>query len=1542
MLDFASYAFDVSIDCMLATLSQGGCICVPSDEARVNDLSGAIRSMNVNMAHMTPSVARVLETDAGVMESLEVLGLGGELVSAGDARSFGQKTKVIIAYGPSECTVGCTINNDVGIERSYTTIGKGVGGVTWIVDPDDHNILTPVGGVGELIMEGPVVGDGYLNDEKNTSLVFIEDPTWLLSGSANIPGRHGRLYKTGDLVKYSPDGCGFLVFMGRKDRQVKLRGQRIELAEIEHHLRANLPGGTSVAVEVITPGGKSGPQTLVAFLAEPQEKETPENSASGNNTTELEVISASSYMKTVLADIDNILAVSLPIYMIPTAYIPLNKMPLLVSCKTDRKRLQEIGLAMSHKQLSKFRVEIVEKQEPSTDMERNMQQLWMRLLGSDIETGIHDNFFNLGGDSLKAMKLVATARAEGFALTVADIFMHPTLAGMALKVRQIEGDVLTDIPEFSLLGSKWDVESARTEVAKLCGLDVTSVEDIYPCTPLQEGLMALSAKVSEAYIAQRVVELADRSTAQNLQAAFDTVVSDCPIMRTRVVQVPGQGLMQVVVNENIPWNTSSSLDEYLAQDRSITMDLGEPLARFAAIFDENTNKSYLVLTIHHALYDGWSMPLIVDRINKAYQGITSESPTPFKAFIKYLSGTDGQTSAAYWKEQLVGATKPQFPPLPQPGYQQQADSLLEIHVPFSKTSASSTTVATAIRGAWAIIAGQYTASDDVVFGETLTGRNAPVVGVESIEGPMITTVPLRIKINPDATIAEYLQDIHEQTVSRMPHEHMGLQHIRRLSPDAREACELRMGLVLHPNVEEDIPSVDAKDAPANAFMPAGDEDAAREAVKFNSYGLMLVCSIGPDGVLVMASFDSNMVEVSRMNRILEQLRRVLQKLCEDSTVSIGDIELLIDDDKAKLWRLSNSGPLGIKEADKNAMSNALTNITATWIVDPADPEILLPMGAVGELLVETLADSTTATIETPRWLANGCKGYPGRQAQLHLSGQLCRYKSDDSIVFIGSKSEQMLRATQVKPRNTSRKVLPHMSSRQKELVELWSRVLAIPGDTIESDDSFFDLGGDSIAAMKLVSEARMADIKLTMAQIFKHRILSDMANILESSQVSKAEPVQVQPFSSLDVPDIEGFVSMSIMPKLEQPEWKVVDVLPTRPLQRVAVEGTFKLPRYSARYEIFYFDTPIDRTRLFKSCQELVARNEILRTVFVESMSRCFGVVLEQVTVPIVEYEIEGDLEAFSHKLCELDIQTKMPLGSAFVKFLYVQGDDGKSSLIFRLSHAQYDEICLPPMLHQLSALYEDRQVVDSIPFSSFINYAVKESIPRSFDYWRELLKGSSLSILRPDLPLEDRTAAAVFKTFDISKRAKEITVATLPTAAWALCLARALSSRDVTFGEVVSGRNIDLANCDAVMGPCWQYIPIRVKFEDGWTALGLLNYIQNQHIASSPYESIGLEEIVANCTDWPATTDWFDSVVHQDVDHVETLPFTSASSRMETLYPHLEPLREWKFQAFAKGDSLTFEIVTFEAWIPRAEALLKDLEVVMDFLTQNPNKLLF
>ncbi|TGZ80006.1 putative nonribosomal peptide synthase SidD [Ascodesmis nigricans] len=1536
VLDFASYAFDVSIDCMLCTLSHGGCICVPSDDQRVNDLSGAIRGMRVNMAHMTPSVARVLDPD--ILPSLEVIGLGGEAVSARDADAWNRLTNVVIAYGPSECTVGCTINNDIGEGKTYTSIGKGVGGSTWIVDADDHDVLTPIGGVGELLVEGPVVGLGYLNEPGKTKEVFIEDPAWLLAGANGFEARHGRLYKTGDLVRYDPDGSGDIVFVGRKDRQVKLRGQRVELAEIEHHLRHLLPAGTSVVVEVITPGSKSAEPTLVAFVAEQKEKENHQDDI---NTP---IVALSSELQTVLAGMDKQLAAHLPTYMVPTAYIPLREIPLLVSCKTDRKRLHEIGLAMSKQQLAKFRVQTVEKTAPRTEMELRIHALWTKLFGSDLEIGIEDNFFALGGDSLRAMKLVAAARIDSLSLTVAQIFTNPTLEGMA-TVATTESEGSSEIPPFSLLGD-WEADKAREEVAKLCNLDPALVEDVYKCTPLQEGLMALSAKVSEAYIASRVVELKDLETAKKLQVAFEAAHVDCPILRTRIVQVVGRGLVQVVVNEKITWHTSNCVEEYVTKAQATPMELGEPLARFGLVEDEKTSKVHLVLTIHHALYDGWSMPLVVDRVNNAYRGLPTDLRAPFKAFIRYLDGMNRTDAENYWRSQLDGASGLQFPVLPKTGYQQQADSLLEEYITLPQSAKSSTTLATAIRGAWAVVAAQYIGSNDVVFGETLTGRNAPVPGVELIEGPMITTVPMRVRLDPETRISDFLQSIHEQTVDRIPHEHMGLQHIRRLSPDAKEACELRTGLVLHPTIEEDPNAPTEEECPANKFVPAGDEEAASEALKFNSYGLMLVCSLDPKGFLVMASFDSKMVQVPHMQRALEQFSKVVKLFVDDTSGKIGDVEVLEESDRELLWRLSEEGTKSVKENGKEVLGENAENVTAAWIVDQVDQH-LLPAGAVGELAIETSAELGLPAIENPSWLSAGSKDVEGRQARVYQTGQLVKFTPDGSIVFMGKKGELGRPPAPIKKQSsgTSNATL---TEKQKKVLKIWSRILMMEEQDIGLTDSFFELGGDSIAAMKLVSECRMEGFKLTVAQIFSHRRLVDMSEIIEELEPTREvvkEAAPATPFSLLDIPSTDKFIEEAVRPALANKDWKIQDILPTRQLQEIAVQGTIQLPRYSSRYELFYFDKPVDRPHLFNSCQELIARNEMLRTIFISHDTNTYGVVLETLIADIVEYSIEGDLETFCQNLCNLDVQTSLPHGSAFVKFFFVLStDSGRSCLLFRISHSQYDEICLPLILRQLSALYENRPVVDTLPFSGFVHHVLRENVPQSIPYWRDLLKGSSMTLLRPDIPLKDKKSLFIQKPVDISARSKDITVATLPTAAWALTLARRFGSRDVVFGEVVTGRNTGLPNADNIMGPCWQYIPHRAMLSEDMTGLDLLTAVQQQHISSTPYEGIGLAEITKLCVQdepgWKGI-EWYDTVVHQDVAHVEELEFGEAVGKMETVYPHLEPLREWKFQAFAStdGKEMVLEIVTFTEWESVAREVLEEVAQAMEQLVERPGE---
>ncbi|KAL7787093.1 hypothetical protein V8C37DRAFT_390989 [Trichoderma ceciliae] len=1540
--DFPSYAFDVSIDCMLCTLATGGQICVPSEEARMNNLSGAIRQSGANMVHMTPSVARVLDPD--IIPSLDVLGLGGEAVSASDAAAWSRHTSLIIAYGPSECTVGCTINNTVTIS---TGIGKGVGGVTWIVDPHDHNILVPVGAVGELIIEGPVVGIGYLDEPEKTAQVFIEDPAWLISGCNAFPGRPGRLYKTGDLVRYESNGSGSIEFVGRKDQQVKLRGQRVELAEVEHHLRACLPNGMSVAAEVIKPENGGAP-FLVAFLSESAAAAPP-----GADPT---VVDPSSDLKAVLTVANAAMGSRVPRYMVPAAFVTLQHMPSLVSGKTDRKKLREVGASMPRQIFSRMQAaEAQEEEEPETETEKKLQQAWIKVLGSGANIFRQSSFFALGGDSLRAMKLVAAARENGIALTVGDVFTNPTLGHMASKATRISGPSPDDVvPPFSLLEKDWDMESARNEISTLCRVEASAVEDAYPCSPLQEALMALSAKVEEAYVAQRVVELKDIAAAERLTAAFGVAQQDSPILRTRIVQVPGRGLVQAVIKERLNPFSEKNLGEYLVNDRNDAMELGKPLVRYAVIDDGTTGKVSFVLTIHHALYDGWSMPLVVDRVNKAYSDQTLSRPAEFKHFIKYLSGMEMDKSANYWRQQLYGANASQFPPLPSQGYQPRSDSLLEQYVPLQDGKVSNATTATVIRAAWALVASQYINSTDVIFGETLTGRNAPVIGSEEIEGPMITTVPVRVQIDRDTHVSEYLQKIQEQMVGQIPHEHFGLQHIRKLSPDAFDACELRTGLVLHPSADNDEFSK-SDDLPASCLVPAGDAEAAQEALKFNTYALMLVCSVDPRGFLVMASFDSKTVSVPVMRRALNQLKQTAQFLRRESSVPLSSLRSsLTDDDIGEL----RDAMLG---ADIDDATKQYSSAKAAYVVDSNDPNQLIPISAVGELAIQCSEEQPgLAEISPPAWLESTFDSTTLIQGKFYRTGRLAKYDSTQTLIRIRLMDTVGGRSATAPSAAVAQSRIAASSSRQRKLRSLWARVLRLREEDIGLNDGFFVLGGDSIAAMKLVSEARLEGVKLTVARIFQKRTLYEMANAMEAVEKPTSAAIsdtKLKPFSLLnlkDEDDTQRFVSDVIAPQLADPSWRIRNILPTRPLQQIAVEGTTRLPRFSARYEIVYFDNGIDGGRMTESCRELVARNEILRTVFAEHQDQGYAVVLEELVPSFVEYAVDGDVEAFARQLCRLDAMTRMPLGSSFVKWFSVESSTGQSCLIFRLSHAQYDEMCLPIMLQQLSSLYEGKPVRETVPYSAYVYHVLRQNLPESVPYWTDLLSGSSLTVLKPNIPVRHRNHFAIQQTVDISSRLRDITAASLPTAAWALCLARRLSVKDVTFGEVVSGRNIDFPHgaANAVAGPCWQYVPVRVRFPSGCTALEVLSAVQHQHMASSAHEGISLAEMATLCgTDWlspdcPKASDlWFDSVVHQDVEHVEELPFAAAGSgRLETLYPQEEPLREWKIQAFVHDNSnkLTLEIVTFESWGDYARGLLDDLVTAAEFLLQDPHAKLF
>lgn len=258
--DFSSYSFDASIGIFFTTLVAGGCICVPSEDDRRNNLIQSIVSLNANTVDLTPSVAALLSPD--LVPSLETLILGGEALQVRDVSPWWESVRVMSFYGPCECTPTSTINYDAKMPEDAIHLGKGAGLVTWLVDPENYHSLVPLGAVGELLLEGPLVGLGYLHDPERTAASFVNDPVWLLAGAAGWRGRHGRLYKTGDLVRYRDDGS--LIFVGRKDTQIKIRGQRIELGEIENVLRGH--AGVDNVVAVLHKDQDNDSEWITAFV----------------------------------------------------------------------------------------------------------------------------------------------------------------------------------------------------------------------------------------------------------------------------------------------------------------------------------------------------------------------------------------------------------------------------------------------------------------------------------------------------------------------------------------------------------------------------------------------------------------------------------------------------------------------------------------------------------------------------------------------------------------------------------------------------------------------------------------------------------------------------------------------------------------------------------------------------------------------------------------------------------------------------------------------------------------------------------------------------------------------------------------------------------------------------------------------------------------------------------------------------------------------------------------------------------------------------
>lgn len=912
---FASYSFDISWHDTLNALSSGSTLCIPSEAQRKDNLESSIASFGATVAFLTPSVARLLRPEA--IPSLRLLALGGEPQRWADFRDWPDHVAKLSVYGPAECTVvsGAEDARAVLEPRDFTLPSHGNLGLNlWLVDPLNPNLLVPPGVTGEIWLEGPLVGAGYIGDEKKTAASFTQDPSWLLrGGGVNFPGRRGRLYKTGDTARYSSDGR--LWFMGRKDTQVKIRGQRVELSEVEYHVRQATGNGSEgprqVVAEIIsltTEDGESNPM-LVVFIENLVDQDS-RNVSGKPEQKDLQV-----NLTSIKPGITEELLRHIPSYMVPRVYFSTSFIPKTVNGKTDRKLLRQIGSEFSIHQLAQLH-SVSAKRQPISAAELSLQRLWAQVLKLPLERiGCDDNFFQLGGDSIAAMHLSALARTQGSTLTVAAIFNTPLLSSQAKTHFQDRRGNLMSASEqstapFALLPSSIDIASLckdLTSTFEISGI----VEDIYPCTPLQEGLLALTSKTAGNYVMQSVLKLPN-SPSFNLSAfksAWDAVVDRFDILRTRIVEHEEVGLVQMVLKQDsISWihHPNETLQSYCSRDKLAPMDLGRPLVRFGLIgtHEMTDNPRWFVWTAHHALYDGWSLPIVTKQAVSNYRHIldghlpqASQAKFKFNEFVRYSEEQKADPSVDdYWREALAckGADEAvQFPPLPGSTQQPNADHMAEKFCPVSLDNKSSVTTSTFVRAALALLLSHQTGVSEALFGATVSGRNAPIPGIEQIVGPSIATVPVKISTPKESSVGDYLMSVQRQAAEMIPYEQTGLQRISKVSEEVRHLQTL---LVVQ------SPSESSADEGSDHDYGIWRTDDSQKG--FTTYGLTIECYPIEDntGFRFRASFDEKIIEPWRMERLLVQLSFLTQQLARvsDDTL-LAEIDPLPQEDHDLIW-----------------------------------------------------------------------------------------------------------------------------------------------------------------------------------------------------------------------------------------------------------------------------------------------------------------------------------------------------------------------------------------------------------------------------------------------------------------------------------------------------------------------------------------------------------------------------------------------------------------------------------------------------------------
>ncbi|WP_075344662.1 non-ribosomal peptide synthetase [Tenacibaculum agarivorans] len=770
-LSTGSVSFDAVTIEYWGTLLNGGELILTNRDVLLNtsNLKSLILEKRVNTLWMTASwFHQVVEEDVSMFASLQYLLVGGDVVLFNHTNRLKElypDVTIINGYGPTENTTFSTTYT-INITEDALPIGAPIKNSCAYITDSSMN-LVPVGVIGELLVGGSGVARGYLNNRELTNEKFINSP--FVAGD--------RLYKTGDLARWMPDGN--IEFIGRKDHQIKISGYRIELGEIENTL-SNVPSITQSCV--LVKDGINGNKRLVGYVVT-------------EGAFDKEAIQAK-------------LKESLPDYMIPNLWVELTTLPLTSNGKLDRKSLPDPDISD---------LSTAEYVAPRNEKEQQIVTIWQELLGIE-KIGVYDDFFELGGHSLLVVQLISKLQAVGFHVTVKDIFSNSTIAAISKKislettaykvpVNGITVGIDRIIPKMIPL-LDFSQEDIDKVVAKIPN-GIANIQDMYPLSPLQEGMyfhyLMSDKEQGDPYVLSNLLSFTDTTKRASFIEALQFVVNRHDVLRTCVISEDLPSPVQVVLREAFLSVDHLEIDaskNVLSELQLITtsgkqwMDVSKaPLFTLQTADDEIQGNYYLLLNQHHLIFDHVGLEKIITEIELYISGKETSLPDPvlYRDFIGHtlhLQATND--SATYFKELLSAIDTPTYP-FELSDIQGNGSAIQESHIVLPEELSKEIRKASITLGispavlfhaAFGVVVGRCSNKPYALFGTLLSGRLQGTSGAADSLGLFINTLPFFTELT--GSVLDYISTVRKTLGDLLSHEQTPLSKVQSWSRISNE------------------------------------------------------------------------------------------------------------------------------------------------------------------------------------------------------------------------------------------------------------------------------------------------------------------------------------------------------------------------------------------------------------------------------------------------------------------------------------------------------------------------------------------------------------------------------------------------------------------------------------------------------------------------------------------------------------------------------------------------------------------------------------